>query len=206
MDAYHAPYKAKHRYWPGLLLVLRFVLLLVFAFGFDLQQDTSITLLAIPVGTGMLTVWAWINGGVYRNWCLDALEASFALNLIISSAFTMYIYPVGSSEGAQLAVGYTSVSTALATFIGILVFQVAKKTGIAQYLKTKCTALNTCIIPTRDGETECDTDSLPDQVINQGEYEPVPQTAQEHTAAELTGSNDEEPRRQIFAYTHSSLN
>ena len=26
MDAYHAPYKAKHRYWPGLLLVLRFVL------------------------------------------------------------------------------------------------------------------------------------------------------------------------------------
>ena len=31
MDSYHAPYKAKHRYWPGLLLVLRFVLLLVFA-------------------------------------------------------------------------------------------------------------------------------------------------------------------------------
>ena len=29
----HAPYKAKHRYWPGLLLVLRFVLLLVFAFN-----------------------------------------------------------------------------------------------------------------------------------------------------------------------------
>ena len=30
MDSYHAPYKAKHRYWPGLLLVLRFVLYLVF--------------------------------------------------------------------------------------------------------------------------------------------------------------------------------
>ena len=28
MDSYHAPYKAKHRYWPGLLLVLRFSLLL----------------------------------------------------------------------------------------------------------------------------------------------------------------------------------
>ena len=33
MDSYHAPYKAKHRYWPGLLLLLRFVLLLVFAFN-----------------------------------------------------------------------------------------------------------------------------------------------------------------------------
>ena len=207
MDSYHAPYKANHRYWAGLLLVLRFVLLLVFAFGFDLQQDTSITLLAVPVGTGILVVWAWINGGVYRNWCLDALEASFTLNLTILSAFTMYIYHVGGSEGAQFAVGYSSVSIALATFIGILVFQLAKVTGVAQYLKTKCTwGLNTHIIPTRNGETESDTDSLPDRLINPGEYEPVPQTAQEHTAAELTGSNDEEPRRQIFAYTHSSLN
>ena len=33
IDSHHAPYKAKHRYWPGLLLVLRFVLLLVFAFN-----------------------------------------------------------------------------------------------------------------------------------------------------------------------------
>ena len=41
MDAYHAPYKAKHRYWPGLLLVLRFVLLLVFAFN-CFQEDQSI--------------------------------------------------------------------------------------------------------------------------------------------------------------------
>ena len=32
MDSYHAPYKAKHRYWPGLLLVLRFVLLAKLAF------------------------------------------------------------------------------------------------------------------------------------------------------------------------------
>ena len=39
MDSYHAPYKAKHRYWPGLLLVLRFVLLLVFAL--NPQQDSK---------------------------------------------------------------------------------------------------------------------------------------------------------------------
>ena len=61
IDAYHAPYKAKHRYWPGMLLVLRFFLLLVFA------------LLVILVGAGVLQLWAF-SGGVYRNWCLDALE------------------------------------------------------------------------------------------------------------------------------------
>ena len=52
MDSYYAPYKAKHRYWPGLLLVLRLALLLVFAF--NVQEEHSVNLLAILVGTGLL--------------------------------------------------------------------------------------------------------------------------------------------------------
>ena len=74
MDSYHAPYKAKHRYWPGLLLVFRFVLLLVFAL--NLQEEHTINLLAILVTTGLVVAWAWLAGGIYRNWCLDALECS----------------------------------------------------------------------------------------------------------------------------------
>ena len=119
MDSYHAPYKPKHRYWPGLLLVLRFVLLLEFAM--NPQQDPSVNLLVILVGTGMLTVWAWVSGGVYKNWCLDALEGSFMLNLIILAAAT---YHVKLSRGNQLAVGYTSVSIALAIFTGILTYHI----------------------------------------------------------------------------------
>ena len=119
MDSYHAPYKAKHRYWPGLLLVLRCVLLLVFAL--NPQQDTSINLLVIQLGTAVLQLWAWVSGGVYRNWCLDAIEGSFALNLIILAAAT---YHVQLSGGNQLAVGYTSVSIALVTFTGILAYHI----------------------------------------------------------------------------------
>ena len=180
MDSYHAPYKAKHRYWPGLLLVFRFVLLLVFAFNF--QEDNNINLLALVIGTGIFTVWAWIAGGVYKNWCLDALESSFSLNLIILATSTMYI---NHSEGDQLAVVYTSVSIAFATFVGVLTFQLAKVTGIVQYLK-KCAALKKCIIRR---EMESDTESLPDRLINVLDYEPVPQITQEHTAAKPTGSD-----------------
>ena len=125
MDAYHAPYKAKHHYWPGLLLVLRFVLLLVFAFNH--QQNPNINLLAILVGTGMLIVWAWVSGGVCKNWCLDALEGSFALNVIVLAGATIYInvtYVKDQREENQLAVGYTSVSIAFATFIGILAYHI----------------------------------------------------------------------------------
>ena len=122
MDSYHAPYKAKHRYWPGLLLVLRFVLLLVFAL--NPQQDPNINLLAILVGAGVLTVWAWVSGGVYKNWCLDALEGSFTLNLTILVGATHY---VNHSGGNQLAVGCTSVIIALTTFIGILCYRILQQ-------------------------------------------------------------------------------
>ena len=122
MDSYHAPYKAKHRYWPGLLLVLRIILLLAFAIEFNPQQNrTSINLLSILVVAGILQLWAWISGGVYRNWCLDALEGSFSLNLIILASATYY---VNRSEGDQLAVGYTSISIALVTFIGVLTYHI----------------------------------------------------------------------------------
>ena len=128
MDAYHAPYKAKHRYWPGLLLVLRFALLLVFAL--NPQQDPNINLLVILLGSAILQLWAWISGGVYKNWCLDALEGTFALNLIVLCVAT---YHIKLSGGDQLAVGYTSVSTALAMFNGILgyhMFQQLKHTKL----------------------------------------------------------------------------
>ena len=125
MDSYHAPYKPKHRYWPGLLLFLRFVLTLVFAF-----HDPSINLLAIVVGAGVLQLWAWVSGGVYKNWCLDALEGSFVLNLIILGAATYYVDQI---NGNKLAIGYTSVTIALVTFIAILayhIFQQLRQTNL----------------------------------------------------------------------------
>ena len=119
IDSYHAPYKPKHRYWPGLLLVLRFVLLLVFAL--NPQQDPSVNLITILVGTGFLQLWALASGGVYKNWYLDILEGSFVLNLIILVGNT---YHVSHSEGNHLAVWYTSVSIALFTFIAILTYHI----------------------------------------------------------------------------------
>ena len=106
----------------------RFVLLLVFAF--NPQQDPNINFLAILVGAGILQLWALVSGGVYKTWCLDALEGSFTLNLIVLAATAYY---VNHSGGNKLAVGYTSVSLALVTFIGILcchIFQRVRQTKL----------------------------------------------------------------------------
>ena len=122
MDSNHAPYKAKHRYWPGLLLVFRSVLLI--AFAFNPQQDPNINLLAILLGAGILQLWAWASHGVYKNWCLDALEGSFTLNLIVLVGTTMYINITNGRNQVKRVVGYTSVSVAAITFIGILAYHI----------------------------------------------------------------------------------
>ena len=60
-----------------------------------------------------------------------------------------------------------------------------------------------------DVEAESDTGSLPDRLINPGEYEPVLPTTEEHTAAEHTVDKEtvnEEPRRLIPVYTYGSIN
>jgi len=211
MDSYHAPYKARHRYWHGLLLVFRFILLLVFTS--NPQQNPSINLLAILVGTGALQLWAWTSGGVYKNSYLDALEGSFSLNLIILVGSTMY---VNHSGGNQLAVGYMSVTVALVTFISILVIQLADATGITQCLKKKYTDMKRYTMANRHSsraeaavESESDTDSLPDRVINPNEYEPLSHSEQEHRVTEPTERNeavDEEPRRLTPVYTYGSIN
>ena len=99
---------------------------------------------------------------VYRNWCLNALESSFVLNLIILAAST---YFVKLSGGNLLAVGCTSVSIALATFLGIFVFQLANVTGIVQYLKNRCARV--AIRNEAGAEVEpLSNGSLPDWLIN----------------------------------------
>ena len=208
MDSYHAPYKAKHRYWSGLLLVFRFVLFLVFAIEFNPRQDSSINLVAILVVAGILQMWAWLSGGVYRKWCLDALEGSFALNLIILATATMYIYHLNYSQEVQLAVGYTSVSIALATFTGILTVQLANVTGIARYLKRKCVAIR----HVRHVQAEMqpsDIDTLPDRLVNPGEYEPLLDTPEGHMTVEPTEEKEmvnEAQGRLTPVYTYGSTN
>ena len=78
-------------------------------------------------------MWAWVSGGgVYNNWCLDALESSFILNLII---LVGAIYHVNHSGGNQLAVGYTSVSIALVTFIAILAYHIFAQVRLTKLWK-----------------------------------------------------------------------
>ena len=119
LDAYHAPYKPKHRYWTGLLLFIRCALFLVFAF--NISGNDSINLLVICSATFGIIVGFALSGMVYKIWYLNALELSFILNLGILAVATHH---VKLSEGSQGAVTYTSVGIAFLTFVGIVTYHI----------------------------------------------------------------------------------
>ena len=71
-DAYVGPYKDKHCYWAGLLLVARAVLILVYAL--TSLGDPAVNLLANIVVVFSLTVVSLAIGGAYKQWTLTLLE------------------------------------------------------------------------------------------------------------------------------------
>ena len=119
LDTYHAPYKPKHRYWTGLLLLVRCASFLVFAF--NISGNDSVNLLVISSAIFGIFVWFALCGKIYKSWCLNVLELSFILNLGMFAAAT---YHVKLSGGSQAAVTYTSVGIAFLTFVGIVTYHI----------------------------------------------------------------------------------
>ena len=119
LDTYYAPYKPKHQYWTGLLLLVRCTLFLVFAC--NISGNDSVNLLVISSTTSGIFIWFALSGMVYKKWCLNALELSFILNLGI---LAVAIYHVKVSGGSQSAVVYTSVGIAFLTFVGIVTYHI----------------------------------------------------------------------------------
>ena len=117
MDAYQAPYKGKHRYWPGLMLLTCIVQYFVTAL--NTQGDPLINLFAIIILVTTINVYKGSVSGVYRKWPLDILETSIHFNLILFSAATMYITYTG---GNQPLLTNVSLSSYFITFSIIVVY------------------------------------------------------------------------------------
>ena len=119
LDTYHAPYKLKHRYWTGLLLLVRCALFLIFAF--NISGDANINLLVISSIAFGIIGWLTFSGVVYKSRYLNAIEVSFILNLGMLAVATFYVTLSGRS---QAAVAYTSVGIAFFVFVGIVIYHI----------------------------------------------------------------------------------
>lgn len=116
LDAYHAPYKHRHRYWTGLLLVVRVILTGISSLTHS--DDNIPTSSSITVVILLLLLWGWLNGGIYQNWLLDILECSFMINLSLLT----FGNNNSQTNTQKTAVAYVSMSVAFVTFVMLVVY------------------------------------------------------------------------------------
>ena len=132
LEPYHAPYVHKHRYWTGLLLILRVVLYT--ASALNVSRAPGLELLII--GTVMVSLLLFkgsvgTNGLVYRKWPIDVLETISYMNITFLCLATFYTLEAGKD---QTVLAYVSGTL---TFILLLVV-------VAYHLCTEvCPAMET---------------------------------------------------------------
>ena len=137
LDAYYAPYSEKHRYWTGLLLVIRLVLLFLIA---ENVLDNSQNLLAVSTASFGLLVWPWMIGSaIYRNWYLNALNSSYIVNLGILSVITLYCMQAGENHAVITCI---STSIALATFVMTVLGHIYVQSKDNRFWKVLCCKTN----------------------------------------------------------------
>ena len=86
-DAYTGPYKHNHRYWTGLLLLVRVMILTVFSLNRD--NNPSINLLAIAVIALSLQMYVSFVK-VYKSTLHNVLEVAFLINIAFLSVATSF--------------------------------------------------------------------------------------------------------------------
>ena len=118
LDAYYGPFKDKHHYWVGVLLVVRGVLFIFFAAYFA-STKCFVSLFLVTVSSIFLAVCISVTGRQYKKIYLSALESSFFLNLGVLAAGTLYIKEdCGNLEAlVTISIGITFVQ-----FVGIVTF------------------------------------------------------------------------------------
>ena len=87
-DAYYGPFKDKHHYWVGVLLLIRAIVQLIITISFTIQPNFIV--LAIIVISTCLLMYTAQTGGLYKKWYVTLLETSFYLNLVIFGGGVFY--------------------------------------------------------------------------------------------------------------------
>ena len=116
IEAYNAPYTSEHRYWTGLLLLVRVILYMVVSI--NVSNDPAINLLAVGVVISILLLLK-ICLKVYKNKWHDYLEIACFFNIILFSFMSLYFL---ESEGNQAIIAYISGSVILTLLVVVFVY------------------------------------------------------------------------------------
>ena len=95
VEPYHAPYAFKHRYWTGLLLLVRVIVQVISAA--DVSSDRAITPLAIGIIVYILSMLVCVCQP-YQNWPVHVLEVTCYANIVCFCFATFYVSKAGANQ------------------------------------------------------------------------------------------------------------
>ena len=162
-DAYIGPYKPKHRYWTGLLLLVRVVFLPIFFINFT--NNPAINLLGVAIITSILLACLACAGGTYKSVLNNLFEIASLLNLLLLSVTTFYVVLTGQS---RITTTFVSTGFAFMIFV-ILVFYHAGQQLMSIKKVKKCKTLLASTFTWRihsSSKSQTDTDSTSLTTVN----------------------------------------
>ena len=143
MDAYHAPFTPKHRYWVGLLLFALIVHNTVAA----MATDTFLPVLSAgSLSVGLIVFKHFWSIRVYKNWLKGSLDNFFLSNLAIFANGTSCVV---FSTHRQQTLACISMAITFALFVMIISYHfyryILSKTNIWPKLAIIIASLKTCM-------------------------------------------------------------
>ena len=141
IETYHMPYTPKHRYWTGLLLIVRIILYLIAAANVSNNPAIALTAILFMVCCIVL-LKGIITSKLHKNQLMNILETFFYFNILFFAIFTWY--SLNNKQVHQEAITNTSViATTLVSLLIILchvytdtrVFSKIKKTKLGRMME-----------------------------------------------------------------------
>ena len=131
IETYHTPYTPKHRYWTGLLLIVRVVLYLVAATNVSNDPTVAFTAIIFTVCC-IFTLRLFFGSRLYRKWPVDILETFFCSNILLFVTFSWYTL---DNPYGRKAAAYTSVTMTVFVLLLIMLYHVYTYSNIFSKVK-----------------------------------------------------------------------
>ena len=112
-DAYAGPYKDKYRFWTGMLLLVRTLLIILFTINY--AGSVEINMLIILVVSSALLIAQ--SNSIYKKWPCNFLEAFFYAQLIVFAAGVLYA--MHNNRNVTI-VADTSIGATVIVFLAVL--------------------------------------------------------------------------------------
>jgi hypothetical protein len=147
LEPYHAPYNFQHRYWTGLLLIVRVILYLLIAI---VSTSPGISLVSIGVVIGCLLLYkALLQSRVYKKWPIELLELTCYFNILVLSLSKLFVL-LAAKERDQMVPAYLSVSITFVLFLVVIIYHLITEL----FLRTEIWKKMTKLMTTRDSDSQ----------------------------------------------------